>query len=49
MSAAAEAASSGVVTILITDAEGLTRRWENDADEMCLTLPSMSGHAGGPE
>lgn len=43
MSAAAAAASSGVVTILITDIEGSTRRSENDADEMRLKLPSMSG------
>jgi class 3 adenylate cyclase len=48
VSAAAEAASSGVVTILITDVEGSTRRWEDDADEMRLKLPNTNGHAGGP-
>jgi class 3 adenylate cyclase len=48
VSAAAAAATSGVVTILITDVEGSTRRWENDADEMRLKLPNMNGHPGGP-
>lgn len=28
------AAPSGVVTVLFTDVEGSTRRWETDADAM---------------
>ena len=29
---------SGVVTFLVTDVEGSTRRWENDADAMRAAL-----------
>src|SRR5271168_4375149 len=32
------AAPSGVVTFLFTDVEGSTRRWEADADGMCVAL-----------
>jgi class 3 adenylate cyclase len=32
------AAPSGVVTVLFTDVEGSTRRWEADADAMRVAL-----------
>ncbi|WP_297728924.1 adenylate/guanylate cyclase domain-containing protein [Mycobacterium sp.] len=38
MSAPAAAAPSGVVTFLLTDVEGSTRRWEADAHEMRVAL-----------
>ena len=38
MSAPAAAAPSGVVTFLLTDIEGSTRRWESDADGMRAAL-----------